>query len=119
MRFIDDQEADSGSDRLVRELRSRDELPLRGGGLPREQLGEELLRIWGAQESSAVLMVTHSITEAILLGNIALRVGQKDKELKYDAAAMKWSKMLTNLLATAAAFGATDRNATSGVGAAS
>jgi NitT/TauT family transport system ATP-binding protein len=40
--------------------------------LTREQLGEELLRIWSAGETSAVLMVTHSITEAILLADRVL-----------------------------------------------
>ena len=40
--------------------------------LTREQLGEELLRIWQAQPRSAVLMVTHSIQEAILLADHVL-----------------------------------------------
>jgi NitT/TauT family transport system ATP-binding protein len=39
--------------------------------LTREQLGAELLRIWQSQRS-AVLMVTHNITEAILLADRVL-----------------------------------------------
>ena len=39
--------------------------------LTREQLGEELLRIWQTQRS-AVLMVTHNINEAILLADRVL-----------------------------------------------
>lgn len=37
--------------------------------LTREQLGEELLRIWQDKARSAVVMVTHSISEAILLAD--------------------------------------------------
>lgn len=40
--------------------------------LTREQLGEELLRIWQDQPNRAVVMVTHSISEAILLADRVL-----------------------------------------------
>ncbi len=40
--------------------------------LTREQLGEELLRIWQARLDSSILMVTHSIPESILLADRVL-----------------------------------------------
>jgi NitT/TauT family transport system ATP-binding protein len=40
--------------------------------LTREQLGEELVRIWQEQPNRAVVMVTHSISEAMLMADRVL-----------------------------------------------
>jgi NitT/TauT family transport system ATP-binding protein len=56
--------------------------------LTREQLGEELVRIWQAQPRRAVLMVTHSIPESILLADRVLvlspRPGHIEAEFTVD-----------------------------------
>jgi NitT/TauT family transport system ATP-binding protein len=56
--------------------------------LTREQLGEELVRIWQAQQRRAVLMVTHSIPESILLADRVLvlspRPGHIEAEFAVD-----------------------------------
>jgi NitT/TauT family transport system ATP-binding protein len=55
--------------------------------LTRERMGDELLHIWGARRKT-VLMVTHSISEAIYLSDHVLvlspRPGQIDLELAVD-----------------------------------
>jgi NitT/TauT family transport system ATP-binding protein len=49
--------------------------------LTRDLLGEELLRIWRARHS-AILMVTHSIGEAVLLGDRVLVMGPRPARIE-------------------------------------
>lgn len=51
--------------------------------LTRDRMGTELLRIWGARQKT-VIMVTHSITEAILLADRVLVLSQRPGSIKLD-----------------------------------
>ena len=51
--------------------------------LTRDRMGTELLRIWGARQKT-VIMVTHSISEAILLADRILVLTQRPGKVKLD-----------------------------------
>jgi len=51
--------------------------------LTRDRMGTELLRIWGARQKT-VIMVTHSISEAILLADRVLVLTQRPGSIKLD-----------------------------------
>ncbi|NTW44601.1 MAG: ABC transporter ATP-binding protein, partial [Anaerolineaceae bacterium] len=51
--------------------------------LTREQMGEELLRVWQARKTT-VLMVTHSISEALLLSDRVLVLSARPGKINDD-----------------------------------
>jgi len=51
--------------------------------LTREKMGAELLRIWQARRKT-VVMVTHSISEALLLADRVLVLSQRPAEVRLD-----------------------------------
>lgn len=51
--------------------------------LTREQMGEELLRVWQARKTT-VLMVTHSISEALLLSDRVLVLSARPGKINHD-----------------------------------
>jgi len=53
--------------------------------LTRERMGTELLRVWEAQRA-AVIMVTHSITEAVLLADRVLVLSERPAKIVLDLA---------------------------------
>ncbi len=53
--------------------------------LTRETMGAELLRIWSARRKT-VVMVTHSISEALLLADRVLVLSQRPATIKMDFA---------------------------------
>lgn len=53
--------------------------------LSREQMGEEVLRIWGVQHKT-IIMVTHDIHEALYLADRVLVLGRRPATLKLDLA---------------------------------
>jgi NitT/TauT family transport system ATP-binding protein len=53
--------------------------------LTREQMGEELLRIWHARKKT-IVMVTHDITEAVYLSDRLLVLSERPAKLKLDLA---------------------------------
>jgi NitT/TauT family transport system ATP-binding protein len=71
--------------------------------LTREQLGEELVRIWQAQPRRAVLMVTHSIPEAILLADRVLVLSPRPGHIEAEFAVELPRPRTLDTLATAQA----------------
>jgi NitT/TauT family transport system ATP-binding protein len=53
--------------------------------LTRDQMGSELLRIWQAKRKT-VLMVTHSISEAVYLSDRVLVLSPRPGNIRFDLA---------------------------------
>jgi NitT/TauT family transport system ATP-binding protein len=51
--------------------------------LTRERMGTELLRVWEAQRAT-VMMVTHSITEAVLLADRVIVLSERPAKIVLD-----------------------------------
>ena len=73
--------------------------------LTRERMGDELLRIWG-EKRKTVLMVTHSIAEAVYLSDRVLVFTERPARISFDLknplprprqAEMRYSAEFTNL----------------------
>lgn len=72
--------------------------------LTREQMGEELLQVWQARKTT-VLMVTHSISEALLLSDRVLVLSARPGKINDDIA-VKFPRPRTDALRYTPAFGA-------------
>ncbi|PKN86598.1 MAG: ABC transporter [Chloroflexi bacterium HGW-Chloroflexi-8] len=71
--------------------------------LTREQMGEELLRVWQVRKTT-VLMVTHSISEALLLSDRVLVLSARPGRI-YDDIAVGFPRPRTDQLRYTPAFG--------------
>ena len=71
--------------------------------LTRERMGAELLRIWQARQKT-VVMVTHSISEALFLADRVLVLSQRPGSLKLDLA-VQLPRPRTEEMRYTAAFG--------------
>jgi len=71
--------------------------------LTREQMGEELLRVWQVRRTT-VLMVTHSISEALLLSDRVLVLSARPGRI-YDDISVSFPRPRTDQLRYTPAFG--------------
>ena len=82
--------------------------------LTRERMWEELLRIWQARRKT-VLLVTHSVTEALLLADRVLVLSPRPARLRLDLR-VEWPRPRSMSLRYTPAFARLDRRLRSALG---